>query len=72
MKQPSTSQPGMPPVPPPGGSIDSATLDLLATWRQQDATGDPEQIRAAEREIAEFKKAMNENRTATGERVLFP
>ena len=33
---------------------------------------DPEEIRAAERELAEFKKRMNESRTATGERVLFP
>jgi hypothetical protein len=29
------------------GSIDTATLELLATWRIQDATTDPEQIRAA-------------------------
>jgi hypothetical protein len=45
---------------------------LLASWRQQDATTDPEQIRAAEKEVAEFKKAMNETRTATGEPALYP
>lgn len=72
MKQPSTSPPSMPPVRPPSGSIDSATLELLAAWRRQDAASDPEEIRAAERELAEFKKRMNESRTATGERVLFP
>lgn len=71
MKRPSTSQP-IPPSPSPSGAIDTATLELLAIWRQQDATTDPEQIRAAEEEVAEFKKAMNENRTATGEHALYP
>jgi hypothetical protein len=74
MNNPTTSQPTM---PPPldvsgNGSIDTATLELLANWRVQDATTDPDRIRAAEPEIAEFKKAMNENRTAAGEPVLFP
>jgi hypothetical protein len=48
------------------------TLDLLLSWRRQDATTDPEQIRSAEQELGEFKKAMNENRTAAGEHVLYP
>ena len=74
MKQTSTTQPTIPPVPQPGGNaaIDTATLELLAKWRSEDATADPEQLRTAERELAEFKKAMNENRTATGERILYP
>jgi hypothetical protein len=63
-------------MPPPrqasNGSIDTATLELLARWRQQDATADPEQVRAAERELAEFKKAMNDNRTIAGEPILYP
>ena len=64
-------------MPPPpqassNGSIDTATLELLASWRIQDATTDPEQIRAAEQELADFKKAMNESRTVAGERVVFP
>lgn len=73
MKQPTTSQP-TPAVPQPSnnGSIDTATLELLRSWRLQDATTDPEKIRAADKEVAEFKKAMNENRTATGERIIFP
>jgi hypothetical protein len=54
------------------GAIDTATLELLARWRVQDATTDPEQIRAAEQELAEFKKALNESRTVAGEPVLFP
>jgi hypothetical protein len=28
-------------------------------WRAEDATTDPEELRKAEEELAEFKKAMN-------------
>ena len=52
--------------------VDTATLQLLAEWRRQDATSDPEDIRAAERGLADFKRAMNEARTATGERIVYP
>lgn len=74
MKEPMTSKPTVPRPPQVSGngSIDTATLELLANWRVQDATTDPEQIRAAEKELADFKKAMNENRTVAGESVLFP
>lgn len=73
MKQPTTSQPiTAPPRQAPSGSVDTATLELLAGWRQQDATTDPEQVRAAEKELAEFKKAMNGNRVGAGEPALYP
>jgi hypothetical protein len=52
--------------------VDSATIRLLASWRSQDATDDPAMIREADEGVAEFKRAMNENRTATAEPVLFP
>jgi hypothetical protein len=29
-------------------------------------------IRESDEEVAEFKRAMNENRTAAGEPILFP
>ena len=63
-----------PPFGPPSGSgvIDTATLDLLKAWRLQDATDSPEEIRAAESELAEFKRAMNETRASAGEPILFP
>jgi hypothetical protein len=62
------------PQPPqaPARSIDTATLELLAAWKAQDTTTDPDLIRAAEEEVAEFRKAMNENRAAVGARLLFP
>ena len=52
--------------------IDTATLDLLARWRVADATDSPEQIRAAEREVAEFKSAINQSRVAAGDPVVYP
>jgi hypothetical protein len=54
------------------GSLDTATLELLASWRLQDATEDPEEIRGAKQELTEFKGAMNENRAFAGERPLYP
>lgn len=54
------------------GAVDSATLELLAKWKAEDATKDPEAIRSAERELAEFKRAMNESRSESGEPLLFP
>jgi len=61
-----------PPLPLSGGSVDTATLELLAAWKAQDATTDPEKLREADEEVAEFKKAMNANRAATGACLLFP
>jgi len=57
---------------PSNAPVDTATLELMAQWRREDATDDPEKIRAAEQELAEFKRVMNENRTLTGEPPLFP
>ena len=71
MKQPSTVERVSTP-PPPTASIDTATLELLAAWKAEDATSDPEKLREADKEIAEFKKAMNEARAAVGARPLFP
>ena len=55
-----------------GGEADTATLDLLSSWQEQDATGDPTQIRAAEQEIADFKKARNEARALLGAPPIYP
>ena len=74
MKQPSTIQSANVPLPQMAqmGAIDAATLELLAGWKAEDATTDPEKLRQADEEVAEFKKAMNENRAAVGARLIFP
>jgi hypothetical protein len=72
MKQPSTIQPASAPPLSTMGAVDTATLELLAAWKAEDATTDQEKLREADEEVAEFKKAMNENRAATGTRLLFP
>lgn len=59
-------------APPPGEAPDTETLELLASWQREDATSDPDQIRAAERELADFKRAMNDARAISGEPVLYP
>lgn len=53
------------------GIIDTATLELLAKWKAEDATTDPAAIRAAEREVAEFKKSMNASRAESAEPPVF-
>lgn len=54
------------------GAADSGTLKLLASWRLSDATDSPEEICAAEREVADFKNAMNLSRIAANDPILFP
>ena len=73
MKHQTTSGTEPMPLPQPStpGSIDTATLELLASWRAQDATDNPEELRAAEQELAAFKKTMNGNRENAGEPRLY-
>jgi len=71
MKQQVIASALLPTLPREEGAVDSATLELLAAWRLEDATDDPEAIEAAEQELAEFKEAMNENRASLGERLLY-
>jgi hypothetical protein len=53
-------------------SIDTETLELLQAWAIEDATDDPEKLRAAQQELDDFKKAMNGTRAACGGRILYP
>ena len=75
MKQQNISEhSAMPPAAPPAsaGPVDTATLELLAKWKQEDATQCLEEILAAERELNEFKHTLNESRAKSGEPLLFP
>jgi len=58
--------------PSSGGASDTSTLELLSRWKQEDATNNAEEIRTAERELSEFKNAMNESRAEPGESPLYP
>jgi len=63
-------------VPPLGQPlsvpVDTATLQLLSQWKQEDTTENPDEVRAAEDEIRDFKRALNESRSQSGEPLLFP
>jgi hypothetical protein len=48
----------------------AATIALLEKWGREDATEDPAAIAQAERDLCEFKAAMNANRPA--DRPIFP
>jgi hypothetical protein len=50
----------------------TATMALMQSWIEEDATDDPEEIRAAEEELREFKRNMNLPRKETGARLLYP
>jgi hypothetical protein len=50
----------------------AAAMAMLEQWMIEDATVDPDEIRAAEEDLAEFKRNLNANRAATGERLVFP
>lgn len=51
--------------------IEDRTNELFAQWEAEDATDDPAEIEAAERELAEFKANINANRALTGERPIY-
>ena len=46
--------------------------DLLRGWLRDEATDDPAQIQKAQEELDEFKRNINANRMATGERLSYP
>ena len=65
----------LPPVLENESEVDAenaAAIALLQSWLKEEATDDPEEIRKAEQELAEFKQNLNANRAATDERLLFP
>ena len=51
---------------------ETATMILMRTWLEEDATDDPAEKRAAEQQLNEFKRQMNQPRKETGARLLYP
>jgi len=45
----------------------AAAIMLLRSWRNEDATDNPDEIRQAEEELAEFKRNINTNRAESGD-----
>jgi hypothetical protein len=50
----------------------AAAIAFLKRKLEEEATDDPVKIRMAEENLAEFKRNMNANREATGERIVYP
>ncbi len=50
----------------------AAAIALLDAWIAEGAGADEETRRQAEQELDEFKRNMNANRAATGERLVYP
>ena len=65
---PELSQPAEPGI----DAENAAAIAMLQSWLEEDATDDPEEIRKATEEFEKFKRNMNANRVATGERLFFP
>lgn len=62
-----------PPQPVPSADPENAaSIALLQSWLQEDATDDPNDIREAEEELKEFKQNINAARARAGARLLFP
>ncbi len=59
-------------VTPAIDAENAAAIALLKSWREQDWTEDPDELRKAEEELGEFKRALNATRLSSGERPIFP
>jgi hypothetical protein len=50
----------------------AASIALLQSWLAEDATNDPAEIREAQKELDEFKRAINAERERAGARLIYP
>lgn len=70
------------PIPPSSSEVASTTPDIdaesaaiIAYFDRRladEALDDPDEIRKAEQDLAEFKRNMNANSVAAGERLVYP
>lgn len=51
---------------------ETATMVLMRSWLDEDATEEPAEQKAAAQELDEFKRNMNQPRKEAGARLLYP
>ena len=51
---------------------ETPTMALMRSWLEEYTTNDPEEMQAAERELNDFKRNMNQSRKEVGARLLYP
>ena len=65
----------LPPAQAPESPVideeNAAAIAQLKAWMREDATDNPEVIREAEEDLAEFKRNMNANRALTGDHTVY-
>ena len=57
---------------PPAPEENAASIALLQSWLDEDATDDPDELRQAQTALAAFKQAINAERERAGARRIYP
>ncbi len=57
---------------PPTPDENAASIALLQSWLEEDATDDPDEVRQAQAELEAFKRALNAERERAGARLIYP
>ena len=52
-------------------ACESSLAELVNAWVREDASDDPEELKARDVETLEFKSRMNANRVSSGERPVY-
>jgi hypothetical protein len=58
----------LPPIP----DENAASIALLQSWLEEDATDNPDDIQHAQAELEAFKQAINTERERAGARRIYP
>ena len=57
---------------PPMPEENAASIALLQSWLEEDATDDPDELQQAQTELEAFKQAINAERERAGARRIYP
>ena len=57
---------------PPTPEESAASIALLQSWLEEDATDDPSELRQAQTELEAFKQAINAERERACTRQIYP